>query len=247
MVTAHAAPRAAASFVDTIRERGVAVIPQAFGADEIARARTLVLSHLHLMHNTRPTPSSRHLAGFHRFAELDELHRLITANRLVLHHLRQLLGDRLRTIGLSDITVNRSQPWHKDLLRGPFQLADGDRLCEQHHGKLFKVIAYLQDSQSLHVVPGSHRVDIPLESDDSAVPSAAQPVHTVNATAGDAVVIDICTTHRGSSEDAFADPLVLSEPRILVSTVFGAEGCAFAERMAQGNAARLAAWVQRYG
>jgi hypothetical protein len=27
----------------------------------------------------------------------------------------------VRTIGLSDITINRSQDWHKDLLRGKYR------------------------------------------------------------------------------------------------------------------------------
>ena len=222
------------------------MIRDAFTQAEVSGARRTVLAHSDLMKNTRPTPSSRHLAGFHRFPELAPLHAFLTDNAAVRHQIGSLLGDAPRTIGLSDITINRSQAWHKDLLRGRYRhyLGEGD-VCALHHGKVFKVIVYLQDSTSLQVIEGSHRIDISLTSDRSAVPSPEIPVTRVDAKKGDAVIIDVCTTHRGSEESAYESAESQKYPRILVSTVFGRVGCPFTERMEAGNAARLVDWMHR--
>lgn len=230
-----------------VRDTGAGVIPSAFSGGDIETARRTISRHLGLMKKTRPTPSARHLAGFHRFPALEPLHLLLTQNAAVRSCLGAWLGKDLRTIGLSDITVNRSQPWHKDLLRGAFRHhLDVSRPCERHHGKLFKVIAYLQDSRSLRIVPGSQRRDVDLIDDAAAVPPQDAEIRVIEARAGDAVIIDLCTTHRGSSEEDLQDPRVERHPRMLVSTVFGAAHCDFANRMELGNAARLAAWVERH-
>lgn len=229
--------------ITELRQNGVGVLAAAITSEEIDEARQTVLSHTELLKNTRPTMSSRHLAGFHQFPVLQPLHQLITGNRRVQEVVSGLLGADYRTIGLSDITINRSQQWHKDLLRGRFRhYVDEDNPCEMHNGKLFKVIVYLQDSSSLHFVPGSHRQDIPLDSDRFAVPGEEVPVEQISTRAGDAVFIDICTTHRGSTEQACQSQDVSDNPRILVSTVFGRSGCSFAERMELGNAERLSQW-----
>ena len=153
-----------------------------------------------------------------------------------------LLGAKYRTIGLSDITVNRSQQWHKDLLRGRFSHYLPETPCETHHSKMFKAIVYLQDSASLHFVPGSHRHDLSLESDLFAIPAADATISRVEARMGDVVIIDICTTHRGSAEEAFESQQAVDHPRILISTVFGRSDCEFTERMELGNADRLSSW-----
>ena len=229
--------------VDLVKQSGVAVLRGAFGADELAAARRTVEAHTGLMKNTRPNPSAMHLAGFHRFPALEPLHQLITGNRATREIITRLLGADHRTIGLSDITINRSQQWHKDLLRGRFSHHIGDEhSCERDHGKVFKVIAYLQDSSSLHFVPGSHRHDISLESDLFAIPDEDAAVTRVETQLGDAVIIDICTTHRGSPEEAFQSALAEQQQRILVSTVFGGADCDFTRRMELGNAERLSVW-----
>lgn len=230
----------------TVRADGVGVIASAFAPDEIAAARRTVMAHLDLFRNTRPNPSSRHLAGFHRHVGLEPLHVWLTANPRVHEVLTGLLGPELRTIGLSDITVDRSQQWHKDLLRGPFrQYLDDEDVCRRHHGKLFKVIVYLQDSSSLRFVPGSHRRDIGLDGDEEAIPSLDDPVARARTRTGDAVIVDICTTHRGSEDEEFLSSTSVGEPRILLSTVVGRPGCEFADRMEFGNAVRLAEWQVR--
>jgi hypothetical protein len=228
------------------KQYGLAVLPGIFTSADIETARSLVLDNLQLMPNTRSIPSSRHLAGFHRYPVFEPLHLMLTGNSMVRESMLELCGHGYRTIGLSDITVNRSQQWHKDLLRGSFRkYLESDNVCASSHGKLFKVIAYLQDSSSLRYVPGSHKVDIPLDNDEYAVPYDRDAVETVSVLAGDAVIIDICTTHRGSQDSAFSSDEAAANPRILISTVFGVGESAFTDLMELGNAARLGDWMKR--
>ena len=51
---------------------------------EIAQARQRVLEHIQLLRNTRPNPSSGHLAGFHRYPELEPLHTLLSCQADIL-------------------------------------------------------------------------------------------------------------------------------------------------------------------
>jgi len=232
--------------VSRVRHEGVAVLPGVFSPAAISEARRLVLQHRHLLKNTRPTPSAGHLAGFHRYVPLEPLHLMLTGNPVVQGCMRELCGEGFRTLGLSDITVNRSQQWHKDLLRGEFEhFLDTDEPCRQFHGTVFKVILYLQDSSSLKYLPGSQRQDIPLGSDADAIPEAGRRVETVTARAGDAVIIDICTTHRGSEESAFDSEETERSPKMLISTVFGAADSKLTDRMERGNTERLMAWMAR--
>lgn len=233
--------------VETIRRIGVACVPSVFSHQEIQLAREKVIACLHLMKNTRPSSSSRHLAGFHQYPELEPLHRMISDNPLIQSYLAELCGPHLRAIGLSDITVNRSQQWHKDLLRGKFQHLLGKYSdCANSHSKLFKVIVYLQDSASLQYIPGSHQQNIALDNDEHAIPTDLNEAESINARTGDVVIIDICTTHRGSKEEAFLATDIQENPRILISTVFGDDNSEFTDLMEAGNAARLNDWMKRH-
>lgn len=232
--------------IEQVKTIGGVVIPGVFDGDTIESARHLVMDHSHIMPNTRPTPSSRHLAGFHDYPGLAPLQKMLTENVWVSEAMKRLCNGNMRTIGLTDITVNRSQQWHKDLLRGEFLDYLGDEFpCRKWHGSVFKVIAYLQDSNSLQILPSSHQQDISLDSDEPAIPSDDRGV-ILPARAGDAVIIDICTTHRGATEAVFASTSVEKYPKILVSTVFGETGAPLTERMEQGNSARLASWRSRH-
>lgn len=232
------------SATDSVRTSGVCVLPGVLGPAEVAEARRAVLAHRDLLRNTRPTPTAGHLAGFHRYPELEPLHAMLTGHPTLRAAVAELCGPHARAIGMSDITVDRSQPWHKDLLRGAFQAHLGvDDPCRRWHGTVFKLLAYLQPSSSLAVVAGSHRRDVDLSSDAHAVPGPGDEVVSVPVEAGDVVVLDICTTHRGSDEADFAAPG--ADPKILVSTVLGAAGSELTDRMELGNAVRLADWVRR--
>lgn len=233
---------------DSLANDGAAVFRGVFCQEQIAWARQVVQQHIGFMPNTRPFPGSRHMAGFHRFPSLEPLHSMMTGNPAVREIMERLCGERARTIGLSDITVNRSQQWHKDLLRGRFEAHLGAAgLCADWHGTVFKLIVYLQDSASLKIVPGSHRQDIDLSSDDHAIPREHACVVPVPVLAGDVVVIDICTTHRGSPDQAFSDLRASGgDPKILISTVFGRHGAPLTDRMEIGNAERLNDWTARH-
>ncbi|KAI9022375.1 hypothetical protein DFJ74DRAFT_706366 [Hyaloraphidium curvatum] len=228
---------------DRVRRDGFAVLPAALTPADVAAARATVLAHRHLLRNTRPTPSAGHLAGFHRFPELEPLHTLLTSCPGVRECIARLCPGGARTIEMSDITVDRSQAWHKDLLRGPFRTLLGcTDPCARWHSSAFKVLLYLQPSSSLVVVPGSHERDVDLSDDEAAVPHPDEEVVRVAVQPGDVVVLDVCCTHRGSDEDAFRPG---GEPKVLVSTVFGASGSTLADRLELGNAVRLAWWMKR--
>ena len=96
--------------------KGYSVVPNAVTPCEVDRFRGLVLGNQQLMKNTRPTPSARHLAGFHRFEAFAELHARLASNESVARALDETFdGDIYEDIGLTDITINRSQQWHSDL------------------------------------------------------------------------------------------------------------------------------------
>ncbi len=230
-----------------LREEGFVVLRDVFSSEEIEWARQAVLTNTSLMKRTRPAPSSLHLAGFHRYPEFEKLHGSLSCNARVLSFLRQFLGGhRVRTIGLSDITINRSQTWHKDLLRGKYsQHIDPDLIWSNHGAALFRVLMYLQDSASLKIVPGSHLEPIALDNDESAIPHDPARVKCVSVTAGDVVIMDVRMSHRGSEEDVFLSEGRLKNLRILVATTLGDAKHVFTDRMEEGNAARLSDWMQR--
>ncbi len=108
--------------VKDLQQSGFAVLKGVFSKEMIAEARQQVLANRGLFKNTRPLPSAGHLAGFHRFPALESLHTMLTANPVIRDFLKCVLnGQEIRSIGLSDITINRSQQWHKDLLRGKYE------------------------------------------------------------------------------------------------------------------------------
>lgn len=233
--------------VKELHARGYCVLKSVFTPAAVASARHLVLANLSLFKNTRPTPSSAHLAGFHRFPALEPLHTLITGNSLILAMMDAACGgDQVQTIGLSDITVNRSQPWHKDLLRGKFkQYLQGVPIYSAGHG-LYKALVYLQAGASLRVMPGSHLQASPLDSDKDSEPGDDDLVEVVPVEAGDVVIMDIRLNHRGSPEQAFHGDAVVDNPKILVSTVFGACNNPLTHAMEEGNFHRLMDWMARH-
>ena len=232
-----------------LQRDGVTVLENVFDADTIARTREQILAHRDLYPNTRPTPSSGHLASFHRYPELEALHTLLAGNDRVRHFLRLAMGGRrARTIGLSDITINRSQHWHKDLLRGKYEAyLDGVDIWSPESGAVYKALMYLQDGASLHVVRGSHAVPLSLDNDEQAEPGDGDEVMTVPVKAGDVMIMDIRTSHRGSEESAFASGAFDDEPKILVSTALGTDGGKLTDAMEIGNARHLIDWQAKHG
>ena len=62
-------------------ERGFVVL-EGLSPAAVEDARRRVVDNAHLLKNTRPNPSSGHLAGFHRYPELEALHRVLMVRHL---------------------------------------------------------------------------------------------------------------------------------------------------------------------
>ena len=226
---------------------GYVVLRDVYPAAAVLQARTSVLEHIHLLRNTRPNPFSGHLAGFHRYAELAPLHTMLCDNSGLLQILcAAAAADSMRPIGLSDITVNRSQPWHVDLLRGQYRRYLSPDICwGDAGGGVYKILWYLQDGRSLRVRPGAHLTPVALENDASSQPADAADIRQVIVQAGDIVLMDIRLPHRGSSEEELDIAASRSHPKILVSTVVGAALMPLTAAMEVGNAERLRDWELR--
>ncbi len=232
-----------------LRRDGVTVLRGVFGKDVIASARRSVLDNRHLFRNTRSTPSSRHLAGFHRFPSLEPLHAVMTSNPIIREFVDlAVAGENVRSIGLSDITINRSQDWHVDLLRGKYKHhLDGAAIWGSTGGGVYKVFLYLNDTNSLQVAIGSHLRPVSLDDDRFAIPGEKAEVISPSISAGDVVIMDIRCSHRGADEEAYASGKWDHDPSILISTALGGENRQLTSAMEIGNFFRLTDWWKRHG
>jgi len=223
---------------------GLVVLPCIFSREKMSDVRNLVFKNISLLRNTRAAESSLHLAGFHRYPEFENLHSMLSCNEVILGFLQYILeGGHVRNTGITDITVNRSQCWHKDLLRGPYEtFLQSDEIWKPL-GEVFRIVMYLQDSSQLKIVPGSHLEPISLTSDDHAIPIDNNRVAVVPVKAGDVVVMDARTTHRGADEAHFIN--YNGDPSVLVATTLGSDRSKFTEQLEFGNSSRLRDWMER--
>src|SRR5262245_58016729 len=150
-----------------LRRDGLTVLEGVYDRKTVDLSRKQVMEHWSLYKNTRPTPSSRHLAGFHLYPELVSLHNLLAGNKKVLNFMKLVLGGQQpRSIGLSDITINRSQHWHKDLLRGKYApYLNGVDFWDCECAGVFKLLMYLQDGTSLKIVRGCNALSMSREQE----------------------------------------------------------------------------------
>lgn len=238
----------AACRAECLLRDGYVVLDGLFDPRVVQEARACVIDNIALLKNTRPNPGSGHLAGFHRHPEFAHLHTLISDNHTVRAVIAEAAGSsEIRPIGLSDITVNRSQQWHVDLLRGRYRHHLSPEICwGSQGGGLYKALLYLQSGNSLKVIPGGHDRPVPLDSDRSSEPDDETETVAVGMNAGALVLMDIRLPHCGSSEEELGDPTFLAAPKILVSTVTGAAGKPLTRAMEAGNAERLADWDALY-
>lgn len=228
---------------------GISVVRGAIDSMAIASARKMILNNLLLFKNTRKNKSSGHLAGFHRYPELQHLHALVLHNQEVSSIINHACGScYFRAIGLSDITINRAQDWHVDLLRGKYKSYLQADLCwhPQFGGGVYKILLYLQPGKSLRYIGGSHLVPLNLESDPEDKFIDDSKVETLSICPGDIVVLDIRLLHRGSSQSELEDDSLLSDPKILISTVLGLHTSPFTRAMEIGNFSRLMDWDQNH-
>jgi hypothetical protein len=225
-------------------EDGFVVLDALLPHRAVEDARQTVLANLALMRNTRPNISSGHVAGFHRYPELEPLHLLLSTNPTILETLRRAANSAaIRSIGLSDITVNRSQEWHVDLLRGKYRHHLNPDICwGAHGGGVYKALLYLQDGQSLRVAGGGHTHPVPLDDDRRSCPARPSEISSISVARGSVILMDIRLPHRGSSEEELGDPEFMSVPKILISTVLGDDRKPLTAAMEKGNLDRLQDW-----
>jgi hypothetical protein len=231
-----------------LEEKGFTVLRGVFDPVEVEACRLRILQHLKLFRNTRPSSSALHLAGFHRFPELENLHTLLTGHPAIRRFFEVMFNNvAAQTIGLSDITINRSQCWHKDLLRGKFSnwLNDPEVIWGENGGGVYKVLFYLQAGSSLKVIRGSHQLPISLQDDRSSEPDETSPVVSIPVEPGDVVIMDIRMTHRGASEEVYASGKYDHDPRILISSAMGSTAKPLTRAMEKGNFQRLMEWMDR--
>lgn len=236
--------------VRQVRKDGITVLKGVFDKSAIVQARQLVLDNRNLFKNTRPTTSAGHLAGFHRYPALEPLHTMLTSNPAIQDFLRLLIKGidvDVRSIGLSDITINRSQHWHNDLLRGEYKAHLNEALTwGVGSGGVYKMLLYLQDSSSLRVIKGSQIKPISLDNDSFSEPDEETDVASIPVHAGDVVIMDIRCSHRGAEESAYASGQWDDNPRILISTVLGGSDCKLTRAMEMGNFYRLQDWMDHH-
>ena len=232
----------------TLERDGFCVLPNLFQDREIAEMRKDVIANSKRMAKTRSQPGSFHLAGFHRYPSLSCLHARIAANKDINSYLRGFYeADDYYTIGLSDITVNRSQEWHTDLLRGEFaHLLNSVDPWADEIDVCIKALVYLQSGRSLRILPGSHRQRTPLNDDEVALLPELRNSETIELDSGDVVLMDIRTVHRGPTDEEMSSPELAQIPKILISTVFGRINAPFAIAMQAGNLSRSISWEKRW-
>jgi hypothetical protein len=234
----------AADLAEMLSRDGYAVLSGLFPPSAIEDARARVVRNIDLFRNTRPNPSSGHLAGFHRYPALEPLHGLLSESDRILDILTRATGcPPIRSIGLSDITVNRSQEWHVDLLRGAYRHHLDDDICwGADGGGVYKALLYLQPGNGLKVMPGAHATPLPLDSDRSSRPTGTSQVRSVGVGGGDVILMDVRLPHRGSTEEELSNREFLAAPKILISTVLGADRKPLTRAMEIGNFERLLDW-----
>ena len=234
--------------VNELRQNVITVLTAVFDKQSVQRSREDVLSNRCLLKKTRVTPSSGHLAGFHRFPALEPLHTMLTCHPSINRFLEVVLDrEKVRSIGLSDITINRSQTWHKDLLRGKFRhYLDGVLNWDIDGGGVYKILFYLQDSTSLKYIKGSHLTAVSLENDKQLEPTDDTLVSSITVSAGDIVIMDIRCSHKGTDESFYADGQYDANPNILISTMLGGVNRQLTTAMEIGNFHRLQEWMVRF-
>lgn len=227
---------------------GYYILKNIFNDAQLKNYRKKTFNHLDLFSNTRPSPNSRHLAGFHRYPELVTIHSEILSNTQI-KEVFNLISDKGKwiSIGLTDITINRSQQWHTDLLRGKYKsYINIDNLNSINEGGVYKILLYLQEGKNLKVVPGSHKIFSPLDDNSSKRFASQNNVKILNIDQGDVIIMDVRLQHKGASEDEMMNKELNDNAKILISTVIGESSKKLTHQMMLGNTYRQVDWDEKY-
>ena len=227
---------------------GYYILKNIFNSSELENYRKKIFNHIDLFPNTRPSPNSRHLAGFHRYPELVTIHSEILSNNQI-KEVFSLISDKGKwiSIGLTDITINRSQQWHTDLLRGKYKsYIYTDNLDSINEGGVYKILLYLQEGKNLKVVPKSHKIFSPLNDNSSEKFASQNDIKTLEIGEGDVIIMDIRLQHKGATEDEMMKKELKDNAKILISTVIGESSKELTHQMMLGNAYRQADWDEKH-
>ncbi|MGR3636053.1 MAG: hypothetical protein ACU0BK_09005 [Shimia sp.] len=101
---------------ESLDRDGFYILKSAMSRADVRTMREAILKQKDKMAVTRTAAHSRHLAGFHRYKHLADVHETLANNATLQETLAAHFGaGNAKFFGLSDITINRSQHWHTDL------------------------------------------------------------------------------------------------------------------------------------
>jgi len=231
-----------------LKMSGFCILSGVFNNLEINQMRDEVIANLKNMAKTQNLDQSYHLAGFHRYPSLSRLHSNIASNQRINVALKDFYGaEDYITIGLSDVTINRSQHWHTDLLRGKYSThLESTDPWDQHNTPCLKALVYLQAGRGLSVLSGSHQIRTPLNDKNISTELNLKNSQQIEVASGDVVLMDIRLIHRGSTEIEMNSQQLVSKPKILVSTVFGKVNMPITMAMQTGNLFRNIDWDKKW-
>ena len=235
---------------------GVAVLQRMFMPKEVRRMRELVLSSL----STLPWlggPRSGFVAldviGDQALAPLHPVVRAVLENPALHTELSKVMnGSDYVFADMSELQVNRSVGWHRDILHSnEARLQRHDLWGETRYG-MVRFIMYLQshaeDDGALQLVPGSHlsrgctlggRRQPSCSSKIVELPARGAKLRRLRPAEGEAMLFDMRLMHRGHQRDA-ASYASLDGARISLQLTFGLRHNAITEEWREGDRERRA-------
>ena len=148
----------------------------------------------------------------------------------------------LEIIDMCDIQINRTAPWHRDVLRGPsrrFQTHDLWTSYDDHAYNMYRLIVYLQDhtTDGIRVSPMTHASRGPNRTHMHYRESPFRGTHSVTGAAGQGVLFDMRLVHAGRH-------IPTRPTRVSMQLTVGLRNV-FAENWARGDKVRRDTQVQR--
>ena len=230
---------------ELLDDNGYYILKNIFSASEVKNYRKKIFNNLDLF---AKSPNSRHLAGFHRYPEFISIQNDLLSNNKIQEFFKLIeVGVKWISIELTDITINRSQPWHTDLLRGKYKnyLDLGD-VYGSNGGGVYKILLYLQKGKNLKIIPGSHKKLTPLDDSVSEKLASENNVKTVDLGEGDIIIMDVRLQHRGATENEMNSKEFDDNAKILIASVIGDSSKKYTHQMILGNCHRQLDWDEKF-
>ena len=143
----------------------------------------------------------------------------------MIHFVEPLVldGQQVEDIGFSNM-INRSQRWHKDLLRGKYAAyLNGVDIWDPECPGVYKLLMYSAGA-AWRILRGSHQVPL-VAGERMMMPSRAiTPMSSTSFKAGDVVVMDIRTSHERPNGRGLLVRRLWWQFPILLSRALGVDG-----------------------